>query len=222
MSQEPIKALCWTERSEPESVYPDGINGAVADALREAGIEAETAQLSDPDQGLSEEALARADVLFYWAHSRHGQVTDDATARVLKHVLARGMGFVPLHSALHSKPFRAILGTTGNIAGWREEEEAEHVYIVEPSHPIAEGLGQKFTLPEAEMYVEPFDIPTPDSVVMISSFREGEVFRTGCCWERGLGRIFYFRPGHETYRVLFEEPCRKVFVNAAKWAARRV
>ncbi|MDA1191131.1 MAG: ThuA domain-containing protein [Candidatus Poribacteria bacterium] len=217
----PIRALCWSERTEPLSVYPDGIDGAVADALKEIGVEVKTAKMDDPEHGLSEEVLAETDVLFWWSHIRNGDLSEDVNARVVKHVLARGMGFVPIHSALFAKPFQTILGCTGNIGGWDHNQAPENVYVIDQNHPIAEGLGAKFVLPETEMYVEPFDVPPPDELIFISSFSRGEVFRSGMTWYRGRGRIFYFRPGHETYKVLFEEPCRKVFQNAARWGASR-
>ena len=67
-----------------------------------------------------------------------------------------------------------------------------------PGHPIAAGLGEYFEIPHEEMYGEHFDIPDPDELVFVSWFQGGEVFRSGCCYYRGEGKIFYFRPGHET------------------------
>ena len=81
------------------------------------------------------------------------------------------------------------------------------------------GLGEYIELEHEEMYGEHFDVPQPDELVLISWFEGGEVFRSGCCYTRGLGKIFYFRPGHETYPTYYNEEVRKVIVNAAQWAA---
>jgi trehalose utilization protein len=72
------------------------------------------------------------------------------------------------------------------------------------------------------MYGERFDIPEPDKLIFISWFQGGEVFRSGCCFERGHGRIFYFRPGHETYPIFFDKNVQKVIANAVRWAAPRI
>jgi len=130
-----------------------------------------------------------------------------------------GMGLIVLHSGHHSKIFRRLLGTTADLK-WREAGERERLWVVDPSHPIAQGLGDSFVLPEEEMYGEPFDIPAPDRLVFVSWFEGGEIFRSGCCYERGLGRIFYFRPGHETHPTYFDPNVRRVIANAVRWAAR--
>ena len=70
------------------------------------------------------------------------------------------------------------------------------------------------------MYGEFFDIPEPDELVFISSFSGGEVFRSGCCFKRGKGRIFYFSPGHETYPVYHQPEVRRVIGNAVAWACQ--
>jgi len=72
------------------------------------------------------------------------------------------------------------------------------------------------------MYGERFDIPEPDKLIFISWFEGGEVFRSGCCWERGNGRIFYFRPGHEAYPTYHNETVIRVITNGCRWARRRV
>lgn len=219
--QAPIKALCWDEgvRRGP---YTEGIRTAVADQLRVDGrIETRIASMDQPDQGLSEDALAWADVLFYWGHARHKQVEDATVDRIAKHVRERGMGFVPLHSSHESKPFQALTGRTGHISGWREDDRTERIYVIEPGHPCARGLPPMFVLPDDEMYAEPWDVLAPDVLVFLSTFEGGEVFRSGGCWTLGKGRMFYFRPGHETNKSLLNPVVGQVLRNAAWWASGR-
>jgi len=93
--------------------------------------------------------------------------------------------------------------------------------VVNPGHPIAAGLGDYFEIPHTEAYGEPFDIPEPDTLVFISWFAGGEVFRSGCCYRRGRGRIFYFRPGDQEYPIFHQPEVLQVIKNAALWAAPR-
>ena len=207
------------ERSEAEvrAIYPDGIHAAVADGLREAGFDVRTATLDEPDQGLGEAVLAATDVLTWWGHVAHSEVDDALVDRVQERVL-EGMGLIVLHSGHHSKIFRRLMGTSCNLK-WREAGERERLWIVDPAHPIAEGLGESFLIEHEEMYGEHFDVPAPDRLVLVSWFQGGEVFRSGCCYERGRGRIFYFRPGHETYPTYFQPEVRRVIANAVAWAS---
>jgi trehalose utilization protein len=207
------------ERSEDavRAVYPDGIHAAIADGLREAGFDVRTATLDDPDQGLGDALLAGTDVLTWWGHAAHAEVEDAVVERVQRRVLD-GMGLIVLHSGHHSRIFRRLMGTSCDLK-WREADERERVWVVDPAHPIAEGLGDSFLIPQEEMYGEHFDVPAPDRLVLVSWFQGGEVFRSGCCYERGRGRIFYFRPGHETYPTYFQPEVRRVIANAARWAA---
>jgi trehalose utilization protein len=215
-----IRALCWSERTEPARVYPEGINGTVAAALQEAGeFETRVANLDDPEQGLSEAALAWADVLTWFGHGRHRDVADESVARVVRHVRERGMGFIPLHSSHYSKPFKAVLDHSGDLGGWREDGRPSVVSVCQPDHPIARGLDRLFVVPQEEMYCEPFGIKPPDELVFISSFAHGEVFRSGCCWRAGEGRVFYFQPGHETFPVYYQREIKLVLASAARWAA---
>ena len=207
------------ERHNPAvaEIYPDGIHGAVASLLREGVTDAEvrTATLKDPQHGLSEEVLDNTDVLFWWGHLAHHKVADDVVDRVHQRVM-RGMGLVVMHSAHLSKIFCKLMGTTCNLR-WREADDRELVWTVNPGHPIAAGVAQPIELPTHEMYGEYFDIPAPDELVFISSYTGGEVFRSGCCFFRGKGRVFYFSPGHETYPVFADPNIRQVLCNAAGW-----
>jgi trehalose utilization protein len=176
------------------------------------------ASVDDAECGLGDAALAAADVLVWWGHHRHDDVPDEVAARVQAAVL-RGLGLVVLHSAVMSKPFRRLMGTTCTFR-WREPGDSELVWVVDPAHPIAHGLPPVIDLPAHEMYGEPFDIPAPEEVVLISSFSGGEVFRSGCCFRRGAGRIFSFSPGHETNAVYDRPEVRRVLANAVGWAAQ--
>jgi trehalose utilization protein len=199
------------------AVYPDGIHAAIADGLREAGFEVRTATLDEPEHGLTEAVLEGTDVLTWWGHAAHPDVDDTIVERVQQRVLD-GMGLIVLHSGHHSKIFRRLMGTTCDLK-WREAGERERIWVVDPSHPIAEGLGDGFAIEEEEMYGEHFDVPAPDRLVLVSWFQGGEVFRSGCCYERGRGRVFYFRPGHETHPTYFHAGVRRVIANAARWSA---
>ena len=198
--------------------YPHGMHQTIADAVRAgtAGSTVETAVLQDHEHGVTAERLERTDVLIWWGHLAHGEVSDAAVERVKKRVL-EGMGLIVLHSAHYSKIFKALMGTTCSLK-WREATDKERLWNIMPSHPIAEGLGEYFELPAEEMYGEPFGIPTPDELIFISWFTGGEVFRSGATWYRGHGRIFYFRPGHETYPTYHHPEIQRVLGNAVRWA----
>ena len=220
-----IRVTVWTEhvherRDAPvASIYPQGIHTAIADGLRarlEGPATIRTATLADPDQGLSQALLHDTDVLVWWGHVAHDEVADEAVTRVHERVLA-GMGLVTLHSAHRSKIFVSLMGTTCNLR-WRDGDDRELVWTVDPAHPIARGVPQPLEVGQQEMYGEVFDIPPPDELVFVSSFTGGEVFRSGCCFHRGRGRIFYFSPGHETYPIYHLPGVQTVLANAVEWA----
>ena len=198
------------------SVYPEGIHGALATGLAPYGFDIGTATLDEPEHGLTQDVLDNTDVLTWWGHMAHGEVSDEIVDRVQERVL-NGMGLIVLHSGHLSKPFRRLMGT-GCMLKWREADEKERLWVVDPSHPICDGLPEYIEIPQAEMYGEHFDIPPPDTLVFISWFEGGEVFRSGCCYQRGQGKIFYFRPGHETYPIYHMPVVHKVLANAINWA----
>jgi len=181
-----------------KEIYPEGMHQALADYLGQ------------------QEGLSVRNVLIWWAHLAHDKVQDEVVDRVQARIL-EGMGLIVLHSGLHSKLFKRMMGTSCNLQ-WREAAEKERLWVVNPAHPITRGLGRYIELPHTEMYGEPFDIPTPDKVVFISWFEGGEVFRSGCTWTRGKGKIFYFRPGHETFPLYHNPEVLQVLENAVRWA----
>jgi trehalose utilization protein len=218
-----LRVTVWNEfrhektHEEVAKIYPDGMHEVIAAHLREAGMQVQTATLDEPEHGLTEEVLNQTDVLIWWGHMAHREVEDEIVDRVHQRILD-GMGLIVLHSGHYSKIFKKLMGTSCSLK-WREIGEKERVWVVEPGHPIAEGLGEYFEVPHAEMYGERFDVPAPDTLVFVSWFQGGEVFRSGCCYNRGKGKVFYFRPGHETYPIFFQPEVLRVIANAAHWAA---
>ncbi len=221
-----IRVTVWNEfvheRTTPAVAqhYPHGIHATIAEFLSSDGaLQVSTATLDEPEHGLTVERLAATDVLIWWGHAKHDAVSDDVVARVHARVNA-GMGLVVLHSGHYSKLFKRLMGTTCAFR-WREAGERERVWTVNPAHEIAQGLGECFEIPHSEMYGEPFTIPEPEELVFISWFEGGDVFRSGCCWTRGAGRIFYFGPGHETYPIYHQPDVQRIIRNSVHWARPR-
>jgi trehalose utilization protein len=219
-----IRVTVWNEgRHEVKSpdiakIYPKGMHGAIAEALaKEKGFKVRTATLDEPEHGLTERVLNATDVLTWWGHVAHGEVKDEIVARVHKRVM-EGMGLIVLHSAHMSKIFVKLMGTPCFLK-WRESGEKERVWVIDRAHPIADGVGDYFELEHEEMYGEWFDIPSPEQLVFVSWFAGGEVFRSGCCWHRGRGKVFYFRPGHENYPTYHDANVLRVIANGVRWAA---
>ncbi|MBO5896197.1 MAG: ThuA domain-containing protein [Clostridia bacterium] len=218
-----INVTIWNEgRHEKESesvkaVYPDGIHNCIKNFLKvNDDLNVRTATLDDPDNGLPEDVLESTDVLLWWGHMAHECVPDELVERIHNRVM-RGMGFIALHSAHFSKPFIKLMGTTCSLK-WRDGDR-ERVWCIAPNHPIAKGLPEYFNIPVEEMYGERFDIPSPEETVFLGWFKGGEVFRSGCCWTKGRGRVFYFQPGHEENPTYYIPEVQKVITNAVYWAA---
>jgi trehalose utilization protein len=219
-----IRVTVWNEnvheKEMPQvaALYPKGIHGAIAEPLgREPDMVVRTATQDQPAQGLSDEILASTDVLTWWGHAAHDKVTDQLAEKVQERV-HNGMGLIVLHSGHMSKPFIRLMGTSCMLR-WREAGEKERLWVVEPGHPIVDGLAPYFEITHEEMYGEQFDVPRPEATVLISWFQGGNVFRSGCCYTRGKGRIFYFRPGHETFPTYHQKEVQTVIRNAVRWAA---
>lgn len=216
-----IRVLVWNEyvhektEGAVKNIYPNGIHNAIAEFLRCDDIDVKTATLDNEECGLTQEVLDNTDVIIWWGHMAHDKVPYEIAARVRDAILS-GMGAIFLHSAHHSKPFKLLMGTSCNL-GWREDGDMERVWVCSPSHPIVQGIGRYIELPHEETYAEPFDIPEPDRLIMIGTYDGGEVFRSGCCYNRGNGKVFYFQPGHESFPTYYIPDVQTVIKNAVRW-----
>ena len=144
-----INVTVWHEyrhekiHQEVSDVYPQGMHSAIAEGLRANDHGGEftirTATLDEPEHGLTDEVLNSTDVLIWWGHLAHHEVSDAIVDKVVKRVW-QGMGLVVLHSGHFSKPFKRLMGTGCDLK-WRESErEIERLWLVAPAHPIAAGL----------------------------------------------------------------------------------
>ena len=219
-----IRVTVWNEyrhernNSYVAEIYPKGIHGTIADFLSECDdLEIRTATLDEPDNGIPNEVLDNTDVLIWWGHMSHADVRDDRVEYIRNRVYTGGMGFVACHSAHHSKPFRAIVGTTGNLSWGADCHEI--IWNMKPSHPIAAGIPDHFHLDIEEMYGEPFYIPDPDDLVFGAWYESGHIFRAGCTYTRGVGKVFYFQPGHESCPSFHNPYVQRIIKNGVHWVA---
>lgn len=219
-----IRVLVWNEfKHEQENprvaaIYPKGIHNVIAEFLdKEEDIDVKTATLYDENCGITKEVLDNTDVIIWWGHMVHNQVPDEVAAMV-KDAVLEGMGAIFLHSAHHSKPFKMLMGTSCNLT-WRESEDSEILWVIDPSHPITAGIDRYFCLDKEETYGEPFVIPNPDKVLLLSNYSGGEVFRSGVLYERGNGKIFYFQPGHEMFPTYKQRDVQSIIKNAVRFVA---
>ena len=206
------------EKTNPGAIkqYPNGIHNYIKDFLSvNPDFEITTVTLDIPECGLTEELLNNTDVLLWWGHMRHGDVSDEVANRVKRRVL-KGMGFIPLHSSHASKPFMLLMGTNCRLH-WCDGHK-EVLWTITPGHRIAKDVPEHFIIDEEEMYGEPFGIPNPDEVVFIGWFNHGNVFRSGVTFRRGFGKIFYFQPGHESNPTYHNKNVQKIIENAIYWA----
>lgn len=218
-----VNIVVWNEYRHEKSnevvaaIYPEGIHAVIAQGLQQEGVNVKTATLDEVEHGLTDKVLSETDVLIWWGHKAHEEVQDEIVQKVYQRVL-EGMGMIVLHSGHFSKIFKKLMGTSCDLK-WRQVGEKERLWVVNPSHPIVEGIDEYIELEKEEMYGEFFDVPEPESTLFLSWFAGGEVFRSGCTYTRGKGKIFYFRPGHETYPTYHHPQIKKVIANAARWAA---
>ena len=218
-----IRVLVWNEfrhektKESVMAVYPDGIHTTIANFLRCDDIEVKTATLDEDNCGITKEILDETDVLIWWGHMAHKYVPDEV-ANLVRDAVNSGMGAIFLHSGHHSKPFKALMGTPCNLC-WRETGDSEILWVIDPSHPITQGIDRCIKLEHEETYGEPFSIPNPDKVLFIGSYSGGEVFRSGCLFDRGNGKVFYFQPGHETYPIYHNPEIQTVIRNAVRFLA---
>ncbi|MBW1808073.1 MAG: ThuA domain-containing protein [Deltaproteobacteria bacterium] len=244
MDTEPVRVVVWDEHDPhiPSDVYPKSIRGAIASGLGEFGrtsLQVSCAHIDQAEQGLCENLLEQTDVLIWWGHKRHAEVSDLVSQRIVERVRLHGMGFIALHSAHYSKPFRNLLGCSAHLrGGWNEEGQTEEIRVCAPTHPIATGL-EDFSLPDEEFYGVPFEVPPAEAVVFQSWFSKSRKhFPSGIVWTvgqgidpdkpitpqgqgDGIGRVFYFRPGHETVPTYFNSNVQRILYNASRWAAKR-
>ena len=138
-------------------------------------------------------------------------------------------GRVPPHKSSVLTPFY-LAYTRGRVTGevqvnlpnccfpaWRADGKPSLMRSVSMSHPIATGIPSSFKIAKTEMYSEPFHVPEPDTVIFEEYWDAGEWFRSGMVWNIGKGKVFYFRPGHETYPVFKEPIPLKVIENAVSY-----
>jgi trehalose utilization protein len=245
----PLNVLVWDENPShaPKELYPESLRGAVAAGLKQhdsgGELSISVAHLDEKDQGVSEAVLAGTDVLVWWGHARHSEVKDGLAARIRDRCHKKGMGLVVLHSGHYSKVFKETVGGPGHLkGGWRESNDSEEIRVCAPWHPIAQGV-KDFTLPAEEMYGSPFDVPPFETLVLQSRYSiDGATFPSGICWTVGDGidpkftsgpgggknqgegkcRLFYFRPGHETYPTYFNEDVTRILYNGVRWAGRLI
>lgn len=100
---------------------------------------------------------------------------------------------------------------------YRGDGKPSHVRTLLSNHPIAAGIPAQFDVPHTEMYDEPFHVPAPDEVIFEERWDAGERFRSGAVWKIGQGRLFYFRPGHETFDVFKQPETLQIVENAVRW-----
>jgi len=215
--------VVWSEGTAPKKVYPNDINAAIAEGLKELqGWEVVVANLSDPDQGLPSSLLNRADVLIWWGHQRHDQVKDELVDRIIKRVKEEGMGFISLHSSHFAKPNKKLMGTPCSWGAYVGDSLTLKVSVKSPDHPIAKDV-KEFTIEHNERYSDPYAVPKPAAVVFegVATLKDGKTdpSQQGLTWEIGKGKMFYFQPGHETNPVFFDPNIRKIMANAVQWAA---
>ena len=219
-----IRVLVWNEfKHEQEmekvaAIYPGGIHRTIADFLeKDKEIVVKTATLYDEGCGITKEILDETDVLIWWGHAAHSQVPDQVAA-LIRDAVHEGMGAIFLHSAHHSKPFKLLMGTSCNLT-WRVSNDTETLWVIDPAHPITRGIDRYFVLDAEETYGEPFTVPNPDKVLLISNYSGGEVFRSGLLYERVNGKIFYFQPGHETFPTYKVPEVQRIITNAVHFVA---
>lgn len=216
--------MVWSEGTAPKEVYPADINGAIADGLRAdlPGWEVVTASIDQPDQGLPADLLARADVLIWWGHKRHGEVKDDLVARIDRRVRQEGMGFISLHSSHYAKPNKVLMGTPCSWGAYVGDSLTLRVTVSAPEHPIAAGV-RDFTIAHHERYSDPYAVPPAQTIVFegVATLKDGrtDASKQGFCWQIGKGRMFYFQAGHETDPVFMDPNVRRIVANAVRWAA---
>ncbi len=217
--------VVWSEGTAPKNVYPNDINTAIAEGLRASeqmkDWDVVVANLSDPDQGLPDELLNKADVLLWWGHKKHGDVKDALVDKIEKRVKEGGMGFIALHSAHFAKPNKRLMGTPCTFAAYKGDNKETVVKVAMPDHAIVKGVKAEFTVANDERYSDPYAVPPTDQVPLtgVQVHKDGvrEDAKMGFCWKVGKARYFYLQLGHETNPIYFDAEIRKIMANAVIW-----
>jgi trehalose utilization protein len=271
-----IHVVVWDEQQPAQkAVYADFLGNHIADHLKtRPGLDVRSVKLDDPGQGLSKDILDWCDVLIYWDHARHQEVSPEKGREIVGRIKSGQLSMITLHSAHWSRPFveamyevtrdrarAAWAGTDEKVEfdfvkppdfvgpkadapltlrwmvrkfpggptkvtvhlpncaffGWSEHGKPSFVTTLKPDHPIAKGIPKHFEIRSTEMYDEPFHVPDPDEVVFEERWEAGDWFRSGCVWRLGKGRVFYFRPGHETFPIFKERFPLQIIENAVRW-----
>lgn len=228
-----LSVIVWNEfireRRDPaaRSIYPEGVHRVIARALQctagfgasAATLEVTTATLDQAEHGLSEARLEACDVLIWWGDLAHDAVADAVVKRIHRRVL-EGMGIIVLHAGSSSKIGRRLLGAACPPNG-NTGDEPPRLWVAQASHPIAAGLGELCAAPGEAPNDASADPAQPDSTVFLSGVAGGQTFRSGCCWERGYGRLFHFQPGPISRPTFHDADVQRVLANAVQWAAPR-
>ena len=176
-----------------------------------------TTTLDEPEHGLTEEVLADTDVLVWWGHAAHGEVADEVVERVHRHVLVRdGPGRAalrPLVEDLRQADGHHLHPALAQRAGPRAGLDGQ------PDPPDRPGRAE----PDHHRRSRRCTASSSTSRrrragLHLSSFTGGEVFRSGCTFRRGHGKIFFFSPGDQDYPVYHHKDVRRVIANGVEWA----
>ena len=276
----PIRVVVWDERQpRQQEAYANFLGNEIAANLESrGGLEVRSVGLDDPEQGLSGAILDGCEVLIWWGHARHGEISPQTGKEIVARISSGRLSLIVLHSAHWSTPFVEAMhertrsdaktlfpGSGGEqvefqfipppqryaapakdspltpsyyarkypggitrvsvelpnccFPGNRADGKPGFLNTVRPDHPIADGIPREFSVPQTEMYNEPFHVPDPDEVIFEERWPTGEWFRSGAVWQIGAGKLFYFRPGHETYPIFTEQIPLRIIDNAVRWLA---
>ena len=279
----PIRVLIWDERQPVQmKTYGKWIGEAIGENLSAGNknIRITQTHLGAPDKGLSEKILDDHDVIIWWGHLRHHEISQTEAAPIIDRILNGRLSMIALHSAHWATPFMEAMNARTKIIAqknfssgkpneviefnyispggrqspvvnsdltpfflatrrgrstsvqvhlpnccfpsWRADGKSSKVIVDSISHPIAVGLPHQFKLSATEMYAEPFHVPEPDTVVFREMWEMGEWFRSGMVWNIGKGKVFYFRPGHETYPVYNQPEVKTILNNAVTFLGKSV
>lgn len=276
----PIRVVVWDERQEAQKQGYNGehLGDTLAKHLAEnKAFTVKSVGLNDPDQGLSDDILDHCDVLIWWGHQKHAQVTDEHVNAIIDRLKAGKLSLIALHSAHWSKPFVAAMSEravedalksvprserskvkivkipwpgglpkadapmTPSFRRYKADDGTDTLEVklpgcifpivnntgkpsqiktLLPKHPIAKGIPATFEIPQTEIYAGPFHVPKPDATIFDEHWGNNLSFMSGCAWKVGKGKVFYFRPGHETYGIYNEEFPLRIVENAVKWEGK--